>query len=139
MSTLCCKKCESADFVKSGHTRGHQRYKCRACGCQFTATPPRGVPAGIRQLGVVLYAHFGVSMSGVARLCKVSVQAVMKWICAASDDVQPPKMVQSGVVQVDEMWHFVSGKKTKFGSGGPFVGHHVALSDSTSGFKLIKA
>jgi transposase len=71
-------------------------------------------------------------MSGVARLFKVSVQAVLKWIRAASDRVEEPQKCSAEVVQVDEMWHFVNGKKTKFGSGERFVGHHAELSDGTS-------
>jgi transposase len=90
------------------------------------------VHPALRQLAIILYAHFGVSMSGVARLCKVSVQAVVKWIRAASDAIQTSEIAHSEVVQVDEMWHFVNGKKTKFGSGERFAGYRAALSDGTS-------
>ena len=30
---------------------------------------------------------------------------------------------------IDEMWHFVNGKKRKFGSGEPLTVYHVDLSD----------
>ena len=43
MEELSCKKCSSNGYVKAGHVRGIQRYKCRECGCQFTHTKPRGV------------------------------------------------------------------------------------------------
>lgn len=92
----------------------------------------------MRKLGVLLYAHFGVTMSAVARLCGVSVVAVLKWIRAAAETISVPKTVQSEVVQVDEMWHFINGKKTKFGSGERFVGHHVALSDGISAIVLMQ-
>jgi transposase len=39
---LSCKKCGSASFVKNGFVRGLQRYRCRSCGFNFTATPNRG-------------------------------------------------------------------------------------------------
>ncbi|OJW54624.1 MAG: hypothetical protein BGO67_05185 [Alphaproteobacteria bacterium 41-28] len=39
MSHQNCKKCHSPNFVKSGHTRGHKRYKCKERGCQFTSAP----------------------------------------------------------------------------------------------------
>jgi len=32
-------------------------------------------------------------------------------------------------VMIDELWHFVNGKKTKFGSGEPLTGYRVNLSD----------
>ena len=136
---LSCKKCASQNYSKNGRVRGIQRYKCKDCGCQFTPTKRRGVDPALRKLGVLLYAHFGVSMSGVARLCKVSVQAVVKWIRAASQTIPKPEISPADVVQVDEMWHFVGGKKTKFGCGGPFVGCHANLLDGHSVIVLIKA
>ena len=128
---LSCKKCSSQVYSKCGYIRGLQRYICKDCGCQFTATKKRGVDPALRKLGVLLYAHFGVSMSGIARLFKVSVQAVAKWIKAASDAILDDETPSTKIVQVDEMWHFVNGKKTKFGSGGPFAGYHAVLSDGT--------
>jgi hypothetical protein len=35
-----CKRCGSEASVKSGRVRGLQRYRCKACGYHFTATPP---------------------------------------------------------------------------------------------------
>ena len=84
---------------------------CKDCGCQFTLTKPRGVHPALRDLAIVLYAHFGVSMRGIARLCRVSVQAVAKWIKAASDAILDDETPSTKVVQVDEMGHFVNGKK----------------------------
>lgn len=135
---LSCKKCSSYNYSKSGHIRGLQRYVCKDCGYQFTLTKPRGVNPGLRKLGVLLYAHFGVSLSGVARLCKVSVQAVVKWIKAASDELEEPRENSAEVIQVDEMWHFVNGKKTRYGSGERFAGYHAVLLDGTSVIVLTK-
>ena len=135
---LCCKKCSSKNYTKSGHIRGFQRYRCGDCGCQFTPTKPRGVDPALRKLAVLLYAHFGVSMSGIARLCKVSVQAVMKWIKTAAASVEVAQPAGCDTIQVDEMWHFVNGKKTKFGSGERFAGCHAALSDGTLVIVLTK-
>ena len=144
MSELSCKKCFSLNFVRSGHTRGHQRYKCRDCGCQFTNTKPRGVSPLLRNLGVILYAHHGVSMMGIAKLFKVSTVAVLKWIRQASDKIAPSLSSsstgsQAEIIQVDEMWHFINGKKTKFGSGEQWTGYHVNLLDGTSVIVLTPA
>lgn len=114
---MSCKKCESTSYVKAGTIRGHQRYQCRTCGCQFTNTKPRGVSPLLRNLGVILYAHQGVPMMAIAKLFKVSTVAVLKWIRKASDKLEadpsrsPKTTDKATLIQVDKMWHFVNGKK----------------------------
>jgi transposase len=99
---------------------GHQRYRCKACGRSFTATPARGKPPAMRALAVLLYALGGVSQGMIARLLGVSHVAVYKWVRAAGEGAPVPSATPSdNIVQIDEMWHFVDGKKTRFGSGGP--------------------
>jgi hypothetical protein len=39
---LRCKRCGSEEQVKNGFMKGLQRYHCKACGLNFTETPPRG-------------------------------------------------------------------------------------------------
>jgi transposase-like protein len=39
---LRCKRFEGEEHTKNGFMRGKQRYRCRACGLNFTDTPPRG-------------------------------------------------------------------------------------------------
>ncbi len=132
MCDLICKKCGSVSFVKSGHVRGMQRYKCKTCGCQFTPSKRRGVDPALKSLAMVLYSFCGVSMSKIARLFNVSTVAVLKWVKAES--VKPAALdpvSDSGIVMIDEMWHFVDGKKTKSGCGGPWTGARVALSDGS--------
>ncbi len=123
-----CKKCGSLSFVKSGFVRGLQRYKCKNCRCNFTDTPLRGKPAAMKALAVLLYVMGNASYGMIARLCKVSDVAVYKWIrkegtCLPEPDARP----SAGIVQIDEMWHFVDGKKIKFGSGGPLTLWHSEL------------
>ena len=132
MSDLKCKKCLSVHFHKSGHTRGMQRYKCKECGCQFTDSPRRGVDPALKALAIVLYAYCGLSMSKIARLCQVSVVAVLNWIKGAALQVEPLTGTSSSeVVMIDEMWHFVNGKKTRYGSGVPWTGSRVSLWDGS--------
>lgn len=54
-------------------------------GSQFTETKSGGVSSILRNLGVILYAHHGVSMMDIAKLFKVSTVAVLKWIRRAYD------------------------------------------------------
>ena len=115
-----CKKCGSLTVVKSGLVRGYQRYQCKACGCNFTATPPRGKPAAMKAMAVLLYAMGHASYGMLARLFGVSEVAVYKWIRTEADKtLEPLAKALAGIVQSDEMWHFVNGKKTRFGFGRP--------------------
>ena len=128
MTELVCKHCGSGSFVKNGMAHGRQRYLCKACGRSFTATPARGKPPAMKALAVLLYALGNASQGIIARLLGVSHVAVYKWVRAAGEDTPAPSATSSsGIVQVDEMWHFVDGKKTRFGSGGPTILWHGEL------------
>ena len=99
---------------------GRQRYRCKACGRSFTATPPRGKPPAMKALAVLLYALGNVSQEMIAKLLGVSHVVVYKWVRAAGEGTPAPSATpSSGIVRIDGMWHFVGGKKTRFGSGGP--------------------
>jgi hypothetical protein len=84
----------------------------------------------LKNLAVLLYAHCGVSMLGIAKLFKVSDVAVLKWIRKASSEISLPKTAAE-IVQIDEVWHFVNGKKTLYGSGAPLMGYRVTLLDGS--------
>src|SRR3954451_9801109 len=115
MTELRCKHCGSASFVRDGMASGHPRDLCTARGRTFTATPGRGKPPAMRALAVLLYALGNVSQGMIAKLLGVSHVAVYKWIRAAGEDTPAPAAAPSdNIVQIDEMWHFVDGKKTRF-------------------------
>src|SRR3954469_12187820 len=120
VTELRCKHCGSGWYVRNGMARGHQRYRCKACGRSFTATPPRGKPPAVKAPAVLLYALGNVSQGMIAKPLGVSHVAVYKWVRAAGEAAPAPSATpSSGIVQIDEMWHFVNGKKTRFGSGEP--------------------
>ena len=108
-----CKHCGSGSFVRNGMAHGQQRYRCKACGRSFTATPARGKPAAMKALAVLLYGlGSSVSQGMIARLLGVSHVAVYKWVRAAGEAIPAPSAKPAdGIVQIDEMWHFVDGKK----------------------------
>ena len=125
MAELACKHCGSGAFVKNGMAHGHQRYRCKACDRSFTAAPARGKPAAMKALAVLLYGLGGVSQGMIAKLLGVSHVAVYKWVRAAGETApEPSAMPTDAIVQIDEMWHFVNGKKTRFGCGGPLILWH---------------
>jgi transposase-like protein len=112
VSGLVCKHCGSGSFVKNGLAHGRQRYRCKACERSFTATPPRGKPPAMKALAVLLYALGNVSQGMIGKLLGVSHVAVYKWVRAAGEGTPAPSATpSSGIVQIDEMWHFVDGKK----------------------------
>lgn len=114
ISELSCKNCGSAQFVKNGFMKGKQRYKCKECGCQFTNTPPRGKPPELKEIAIVLHSYCGISMIKIGKMCGVSNVAVLNRIKAKAGKAPPlnPKS-DSGVVMIDEMWHFINGKENK--------------------------
>ena len=122
MSGLSCKRCGAEEYVKSGFVRGHQRYKCKSCGCNFTDTALRGKPQAMKLLAVLLYGMGNMSQSMIAKLFGVSEVAVYKWIRQYASLLPEPEVpAEVEIVQLDEMWHFVNGKKTNAGSGGPSI------------------
>ena len=51
-------------------------------------------------------------MIKIGKLFGVSDVAVLKWIRAEADKIADLKPhAESGIVMIDEMWHFISGKK----------------------------
>ena len=117
---LCCKRCGSLDYGKSGLARGHQRDRCRACGCHFTDTPLRGKPPAMKALAVLLYGMGGMSLSAIGRVLGVSDVAVLKWVRAEASALPEP-VVSAAVatVEVDETWHFLRESLPSPGFGGP--------------------
>jgi len=114
MSYLSCKKCGASSFVKNGSFRGKQRYKCKECGCVFTDTAPLGKDPKLKEVAVILYVYCGISMVKIGKMCGVSDVAVLYWIRDAAKkatDLNPKS--DSGIVMLDEMWHFVNGKQNK--------------------------
>ena len=124
MSTggLRCKRCGLSDYAKSGQARGHQRYRCRACGCHFTDTPLRGKPPAMKALAVLLYGMGGMSFSAISRVLGVSDVAVLKWVRAEAAALPEPEVAAEVVtVEVDEMWHFLRRSLPSSGSGAPMT------------------
>ena len=112
-----CPKCQSIEVVKNGKVQGKQRYKCKSCSLQFTRLTPRGRPAQEKAMAVTLYT-LGLSIRAIARLIGVSPTAVLKWIKTfAKTHYEKPAPGDAIIVELDEMWHYLGSKKTRYGSG----------------------
>ena len=111
---LRCGRCGSGEHVKNGLMRGKQRHRCRACGLNFTDTPPRGMPLRVKVTAVLLYLS-GLSMNRTAKLLGVSTPSVMTWIeqFAKAYAQKPEPEGRALVIELDEMWHFLKKKANK--------------------------
>ena len=115
---LRCKRCGAEGHVKNGLMRGKQRYRCKACGLNFTGTPPRGMPLAMKVTAVLLYVS-GLSMNRTAKLLGVSTPTVMVWIERFAEVYaqKPEPEGRAVVVELDEMWHYLKKSGTSSGSG----------------------
>jgi transposase len=115
---LRCKGCGSDEQVENGLMRGKQRYRCKACGLNFTDTPPRGMPLRCKVEAVLLYLS-GLSMNRTARLLGVSTPSVQAWIerFAGAFAQRPEPEGRAVVVELDEMWHYLEKSRASSGSG----------------------
>jgi transposase len=115
---LRCKRCGSEEHTRNGFMRGKQRYRCRACGLNFTDTPPRGMPLRTKVTAVLLYVS-GLSMNRTAKLLGVSTPSVMAWIeqFAKTYAQKPAPEGRAVVIELDEMWHYLKKSPTSSGCG----------------------
>ncbi len=115
---LACKRCGGGEYVRNGLMRGKQRYRCKACGLNFTDTPPRGKPLALKVAAVLLYVS-GLSMNRTAKLLGVSTPTVQAWIerFAAAYAAKPEPEGRALVIELDEMWHYLKKSPTSSGCG----------------------
>jgi transposase len=115
---LRCKGCGGEEHVKNGLMRGKQRYRCKACGLNFTDTPARGMPLAMKATAVLLYVS-GLSMNRTGKLLGVSTPTIQAWIeqFAKVYAQKPAPEGRAVVIELDEMWHYVKKSRTSCGSG----------------------
>jgi len=118
MGGIVCKRCHGTDYVKRGTVRNLQRYQCKACGCNFTDTPPRGKPPAMKALALMLYAMGNMSFCSIARLLGVSDVAVLNWVRNEARRLPEPAVTaETVVITLDEMWHFLKKRLASSGFG----------------------
>ena len=118
---LACKRCGGGEYVRNGLLRGKQRYRCKACGLNFTDTPPRGKPLALKVAAVLLYVS-GLSMNRTAKRLGVSTPTPP---CRPGSSgsrrpthaAQPEPEGRALVIEPDEMWHDLKKRPTSSGCG----------------------
>ena len=114
MTEIICKRCQATDDVKNGIVRGLQRYRCRNCLCNFTATKPRGKPAAMKALALLLYTMGNMSFCGIGRVLQVSDVSVLRWVRAAALALPAPEMpADVDLVNLDEMHQFIKKRQAR--------------------------
>src|SRR3954465_1880264 len=115
---LRCKRCGSEEQVKNGLMRSKQRYRCKACGLNFTDTPARGKPLAMKATAVLLSVS-GLSMNRTATLLGVSTPTIQAWLepFAAAYAQKPEPEGRAVVIELDEMWHYLKTSPSRSGSG----------------------
>ena len=125
---ISCKQCGSTSFVKNGFVRNLQRYRCKKCGCNFTATPKRGCSIDIRALAIWLYRSGRISYRKVGSLLGVSAVSAHKWIHQEAGGAQSTKMEEIREIEVEELCRLLCGKATSIGCGKPMLVMHGEVS-----------
>ena len=137
---ITCKNCGSTEYTKNGKVRSVQRYKCKSCGHNFIIGDKREKvsPEG-KALAVILYSTGKASYGFISKLFKVTRAAVLKWIRNIALSITEPE-IDSEIkeIQIDEMWHFINEKNTKFGYGEPWIVIQKKLSDGFLAIVLLK-
>lgn len=100
--------------------RGKQRYRCLACGYNYTGGAGTAYPDEQRQLALKLYLE-GMGLRAIGRVLDVSNVTILRWVRAYGHRAQqqaaeaPGQAVRIG--EVDELHSYVGQKKTLAGSG----------------------
>jgi len=119
-----CKNCDANQLTKSGKVRGKQRYRCKACNCNFVMGDQRThrVSPAKKALATLLYSSGKCSYRFIAKLLSVNVSSVQRWLEKEADKLSE-NMVSSEIkaIEFDEMWHFIRKKKAKDGLSKPWI------------------
>ena len=109
-----CPKCQSQEKIKYGNKCGRQRYLCKGCGCNYTKSTKYKISEEVRTKALQLYLE-GLGFRSIERILGISNVIVMHWVRELGEEIEKfrkPKAEQVSVMELDEMWHYVS-KKTK--------------------------
>ena len=113
-----CPKCKSEHNRKDGLVKGKQRFKCKQCHHRFTVElKSTAQPESTKRQALMLYLE-GLGFRSIGRFLGVSHVAIYKWIKSFGQQLENIKSEQKiQVVELDEMYTYISSKKIIVGSG----------------------
>ena len=113
MMETTCKRCQSSEYIRNGFVRGLQRYRCKVCGCNCTATPAHREHPAKKSLALLPYGMGNMSLRMMGRLLGVSHVSVFERIKAEAAKLPPPEIpADLELANLDEMWHFLKKERT---------------------------
>jgi transposase len=119
--TVCCKRCQGEEVVRSGRIRNKQRWLCKACGLNFVEGEgrPGPKPASLEKKSLaMLLVCLGLSFRAAGLVVGVVRNTVMEWFRDWAGSLELPRVEGPlDVVEFDEMHHFIHSKKTSAGYG----------------------
>ena len=113
-----CSRCKSEDNVKNGIALSRQRYKCKACGYNFTIElKSTSKPEDTKRQALLMYLE-GLCFHSIGRILQASHVSVMNWVRKYGNDtdiIRNDKPFR--VMELDELHSYVGNKKTIDGFG----------------------
>lgn len=113
-----CKKCGKDKVVKSGINKGIQRYQCRVCHTNFIEGDRRtNNNTEMKSLVALLYSQGKGSYGFIGKLLNKSRSTIYRWVKETALGLPDPVIDENiKEIEIDELWHFLNRKKTKYGS-----------------------
>ena len=113
-----CPRCNSSDHKKNGKVDGRQRYKCNACGYNYSVEIiSTAFPTSVKRQALQLYLE-GLGFRSIGRFLGVSHVSVQKWIKKFGQELEDLKSENEiSIVELDEMHTYIGNKKNIAGSG----------------------
>lgn len=78
MVFMICERCNKTNVIKSGFTRGMQRYKCKDCNLHFIKQSKRLNED--ERLRIVRLCSYGIPMHTVAKMFFITTTTVARWV-----------------------------------------------------------
>ena len=122
MDKIGCKRCKSEEATKAGKMNSKQRYHCKDCGCHFTQEDGRIKYRASDRLAALTLYRKGLSLRSIAEIIGTSNVLILYWIRNIGRFVQEAILSKPltaseeiGIVEIDEMWHYVQKNRIKYG------------------------
>ena len=132
-----CKRCGCEQSVKNGKVRGKARYKCKKCSLNFVEGDERVNESLVvkKALAVILYSLGKASFNMLGKIFGHSPSLLYRWIVEEMAKLPEPAVPGDiKEMEFDEMWHFISSKKTKSGSSKRWI---VAQGELLPGWSAV--
>jgi len=113
-----CPRCKSSNHNKNGKVDGRQRYKCNACGYNYSVEIKSTASSiSVKRQALQLYLE-GLGFRSIGRFLGVSHVSVQKWIKKFGQELEDLKSENEiSIVELDEMHTYIGNKKNIAGSG----------------------